>query len=49
MAAVTDAELELAFDERIAAIHAHLGLREASRTLGADAVPVIKLERVGES
>ncbi|WP_454199562.1 hypothetical protein [Nocardia sp. Marseille-Q1738] len=42
-------DLELAVDARIAAVHDRLGLREVSRTRGADGVVKIDLERVQTS
>lgn len=38
--------VEVAFDARMAAIHARLGFREASRTVDEDGVPHITLERI---
>lgn len=40
--------LDEALDARMAAIHARLGLREASRTVDEDGVPHITLERIQE-
>lgn len=40
------ATLDEALDARMVAIHAKLGLREASRTVDEDGVPHIKLERI---